>query len=462
MFENVIAQSATTALASDIASGVLPPSILLSGPPASGKGTAALELARVLSCEMIEGRWNCPCASCERHRALVHPDLLLVGPRAFSAEIAASAAAFLRDPSTAARFLFLRACRKLLARFSPVLWEGEEAKLGKAASLAVSLGEDIEEIETTVAGMASGKIAGNAALAKFTESARQTAIKLESEGVADSTPIAHIRRASYWARMAPSGRRRVVVVENADRMQEGARNALLKILEEPPATTSLVLTSARRGAMMPTILSRVRTYPFVLRDQEAERDVVRRVFRDTAAAEASAVPSAAGFLVSRYLDSFQPVPPDSLDAAAAFFVSSVAAASLSEARRRNAGSTPAVIVSLGRSSAPRAEAGGLGRPLADPRSACARTAEAAGKFEPRSLFRPFLDGVLRYAALPLRDGTAGPSAAALASDWSMAVRSADEAVAVYNQSPALALERLFHELATLSSAARNFGRTATT
>ena len=460
MFENVIAQGATAALAADIAAGFLPPSLLLSGPPASGKGTVALELARVLSCESYEGKWNCPCASCERHRALMHPDLLLVGPRAFAAEIAASSAAFLRDPSMPVRFLFLRACRKLLARFSPVLWEGDEAKLGKAASLAVALAEDLEEIETLAARIASGKEAekggGEAGLAKFVESARQTAYKLESEGVADSTPIGHIRRASYWARLAPSGRRRVVVVENADRMQEGARNALLKILEEPPATTTLVLTSARRGAMMSTILSRVRDYRFSRRDQASERDVIKRVFRDPAAASDTAARPC--FLVSGYLDSFLPVTPDALDAAAAFFVSSVAAASLADARRRNAGSTPSVIVSLGKSSAPRAEAGGLGRPLADPRLACARTVEAAGKFEPRSLFRPFLDGLLRYAALPLRDGETGPAAATLAARWSTAVREADEAVAVYNQAPALALERLFVELADVAASARPFER----
>jgi DNA polymerase-3 subunit delta' len=58
------------------------------------------------------------------------------------------------------------------------------------------------------------------------------------------------------------GGRKVFVVGDADAMvpQESspeAANAFLKLLEEPPADTTLILTTAQPGALLPTILSRV-------------------------------------------------------------------------------------------------------------------------------------------------------------------------------------------------------------
>jgi len=58
------------------------------------------------------------------------------------------------------------------------------------------------------------------------------------------------------------GSRKVVVVGEAHRMvpQEGsdeAANAFLKLLEEPPADTTIILTSSTPGRLLPTIRSRV-------------------------------------------------------------------------------------------------------------------------------------------------------------------------------------------------------------
>ena len=63
--------------------------------------------------------------------------------------------------------------------------------------------------------------------------------------------------------MSPAmGRRKVFVVGDGERMvpQEGsdfAANAFLKLLEEPPADTTLIVTSSEPGALLPTIRSRV-------------------------------------------------------------------------------------------------------------------------------------------------------------------------------------------------------------
>jgi DNA polymerase-3 subunit delta' len=52
------------------------------------------------------------------------------------------------------------------------------------------------------------------------------------------------------------GRRRVVIVDGAEALEVGAQNALLKVLEEPPAGTVFVLVSARPDALLATVRSR--------------------------------------------------------------------------------------------------------------------------------------------------------------------------------------------------------------
>ena len=49
---------------------------------------------------------------------------------------------------------------------------------------------------------------------------------------------------------------RVVIVDSADDMNKSSANALLKILEEPPARTVLLLISHNMGSLLPTIRSR--------------------------------------------------------------------------------------------------------------------------------------------------------------------------------------------------------------
>lgn len=52
------------------------------------------------------------------------------------------------------------------------------------------------------------------------------------------------------------GRRRVVIVREADTLEPHAQNALLKSLEEPPPGTLFILTTAVPGALLPTVRSR--------------------------------------------------------------------------------------------------------------------------------------------------------------------------------------------------------------
>src|SRR5258707_15112509 len=58
------------------------------------------------------------------------------------------------------------------------------------------------------------------------------------------------------------GAARVFIVEDADYMNDGASNALLKTLEEPPPTTHLILTTSNPTALLATIRSRCQSIRF--------------------------------------------------------------------------------------------------------------------------------------------------------------------------------------------------------
>lgn len=62
---------------------------------------------------------------------------------------------------------------------------------------------------------------------------------------------------------------RVVIVEHAEHMTPEAQNALLKILEEPPADTIIILTAAAPVLLLPTIVSRLQVIDIVAADQAA-------------------------------------------------------------------------------------------------------------------------------------------------------------------------------------------------
>lgn len=71
------------------------------------------------------------------------------------------------------------------------------------------------------------------------------------------------------ASLAPmTGRYRVIVVEDADRMVARTSNTLLKAIEEPAASTVWVLCAPSEADLLPTIRSRVRTVGLVVPSAE--------------------------------------------------------------------------------------------------------------------------------------------------------------------------------------------------
>ena len=270
MFENIIGHRATTTVLRDeVAAGRLPRAILLSGPAYSGKLSIALELARVLACQQA-GDWGCDCAPCQRHRDLSFPYLVMMGWRYWEVEVRAAADLLQRSAAAASHFFFVRAVRKLTRRYDRLLWEGEETRLRPAVGPVSELNELLEGLTPELTGAALEK--------RCAKIATQVA-KLAATVKTDNIPIGQIRNVERWLHLSAPESRKVVILEHAEGIRESSRNALLRLLEEPPAAVHLILLTRRSDALIATLRSRLREYALRQRSIPQQHEVLRRVFR---------------------------------------------------------------------------------------------------------------------------------------------------------------------------------------
>ena len=94
----------------------------------------------------------------------------------------------------------------------------------------------------------------------------------------DQTKMEQMQEMIRGMNYAPlSGKYRVVIIEQADTLNPSSENAILKILEEPPAYAVLVLLSGNPNSLLPTIRSRCRTVRFRrAQAAEVERALIER------------------------------------------------------------------------------------------------------------------------------------------------------------------------------------------
>ena len=85
----------------------------------------------------------------------------------------------------------------------------------------------------------------------------ERAYDAKAERLKTEIAVDDVRRASgFFARTAGEGGWRICIVDAAEDLNTESANALLKILEEPPAHSLFVLVSHQPGRLLPTIRSR--------------------------------------------------------------------------------------------------------------------------------------------------------------------------------------------------------------
>lgn len=214
-------ESLRTRLAAQVDRGALPASLLFHGPAGVGKQRLALWLAQYLVCAGSDR----PCGTCQHCRfalAWQHPDIHWVFPRP-------------RLPNSTDIAL-----EKVTEEYAEAVKERAEAHgLYPRPDGSAGLYVYVTRLLTQVA-----------------------------------------------SRSPAVAARKVLIVGDAERMvpqasSQEAANAFLKLLEEPPADTTILLTSSEPGALLPTIRSRVVS----VRVAPLPEDTVRRFLADPTVAD---------------------------------------------------------------------------------------------------------------------------------------------------------------------------------
>lgn len=110
--------------------------------------------------------------------------------------------------------------------------------------------------------------------------------------------IRQIRRESSLAQYERG--RKIFIIINAEMMNAEASNSLLRTLEEPPGQTVLILTTAHKEQLLPTIISRCQVVDFdSLSEKDIEGNLIRRDGVDPGSAAAAAILSNGSFVRAR-------------------------------------------------------------------------------------------------------------------------------------------------------------------
>lgn len=113
--------------------------------------------------------------------------------------------------------------------------------------------------------------------------------------------VEQMRQIEKEANFRPfEGKSRVFLIDDADKLNDASANALLKVLEEPPRTSHLILITARPAILLPTVLSRCQMIRFSpLTPEEIESHLLKNNLVDAKTARLRA--RAAGGSMGRAL-----------------------------------------------------------------------------------------------------------------------------------------------------------------
>jgi DNA polymerase III subunit delta' len=131
---------------------------------------------------------------------------------------------------------------------------------------------------------------------KIAEGTHPDVKRLKPEGKSRLHPVSAIKEMIEDASISPfAAKRKVYLIEEADRMLPASSNTLLKTLEEPPAHAFFILMTAQEEEVLPTILSRCAKVPFFLIEEDKIKEALEKAGVESALAKQAAMVSNGSF-----------------------------------------------------------------------------------------------------------------------------------------------------------------------
>lgn len=234
--------------ASDIlhsySSGLLPQSLLFYGPKNSGRLTGAMDLSFFLTGN-------------EENRGILRSNSIIYLPfREMGGRIKTALELFKTQKTRSARLFLLESVRLTLMQYHPAL----SVSASSTSSQYFSLAGEIDEVLLRAEDHRDYSDKEINEIVKSVERCLDPRFLYCGKKNPSAVSIDQIRAVQeYFSQL---GEEKVVVFENVEDATDGAKNSLLKMLEEPEEKSHMILLSSNPQKLLETILSRVRKFQF--------------------------------------------------------------------------------------------------------------------------------------------------------------------------------------------------------
>ncbi len=226
-----------------ISNDFLPRSILFSGPSGSSRLTAAFDLAFYLT------------DNSDKRDILSSSSIIYLPNRNLALQRDAAISLFERQRTQESRLFLVQTVRAILMQYHPAFIPFSPSSLSSYFASAEEIGNAILDFEDS---------------RDYTEKEIKALLKLLKEKMTnqfitrgrkkDTISIDDIRAIQKY--FSEGQDEKVVILENLEDANEGAKNSLLKVLEEPNEHSHIILISSNSQRLLQTILSRVWKFNF--------------------------------------------------------------------------------------------------------------------------------------------------------------------------------------------------------
>ena len=243
-FENLrkIQPSVADVLSRNLCSGLLPRSILFSGARGTGRLTGAMDLAFYLTGE--------------RRDVLRTQNIIYFPHREMLPRVKAAVALFREQRTQKSRLFLIETLREVNMQYN-------DAVSASLSASSLRMFETAQNIDLFLTGLEDRSEVTDADV-KDLDSLTKSIFNPKYLYLGKSSPscvsIEMLRSVKEW--MTSSYSEKVVIIEDLESATDGAKNSILKMLEEPDEHFTIILVSSQSQRIMETILSRVRKFSF--------------------------------------------------------------------------------------------------------------------------------------------------------------------------------------------------------
>lgn len=259
----------TEILKSSIESDTFSNSSLFCGPSYSSKMTAAIEVAKALSCFTDKKGDDCDCESCKAYDNYLMQNLVVISNRDFENRIDVAIQSFVKNRDSFSKDYLIKTIRIFLLSYHNGVYTDKNKKLFDCAYEVSELINDFSKNGENF------KIREAQRFAKELKQKLKPLISVSNKNLT-ALSVDGVRSLQTWvSNTLVNEKARIVVIEAIEKSNDSVRNSLLKILEEPNDNVYFILLSNNPSRIIKTILSRVRKYNFLPIDEQVQKQLLK-------------------------------------------------------------------------------------------------------------------------------------------------------------------------------------------